>query len=156
MFFPVMRIELTATLPITSNRLAHVKLPLDFPKFRRQRVSGTLAFYVKAMSRDGRVGEGVVRELINEQRELLNVKNEISLNQVSDFGPLQRVIKELNLNKRRTGRRIGQLALLLHLPYSQFQIRPALSPTMDASRTRRYRATNIRFPSVMDRSYRVE
>ena len=53
------------------------------------------------MSRDGRVGEGVVRELINEQRELLNVKNEISLNQVSDFGPLQRVIKELNLNKCR-------------------------------------------------------
>jgi Zn-dependent membrane protease YugP len=65
----------------------------------RQRVSGTLDFYVKVMSRDGRVGEGVVRELINEQRELLNVKNEISLNQVSDFGPLQRVIKELNLNK---------------------------------------------------------
>ena len=54
---------------------------------------------MKALSRDGRVGGGVVRELINEQRELLNVKNEISLNQVSDFGPLQRVIKELNLNK---------------------------------------------------------
>ena len=76
-----------------------MKLPLDFPKFRRQHVSGTLDFYVKAMSRDGRVGGAVVRELINEQRELLNVKNEISLNQVSDFGPLQRVIKELNLNK---------------------------------------------------------
>ena len=62
-------------------------------------LAGTLDFYVKAMSRDGRVGESVVRELINEQRELLNVKNEISLNQVSDFGPLQRVIKELNLSK---------------------------------------------------------
>jgi len=97
-----MRIELRQLFQqpaVISDRLAHVKLPLDFPKFRRQRVSGTLDFYVKAMSRDGRVGEAVIRELINEQRELLNVKNEISLNQVSDFGPLQRVIKELNLNK---------------------------------------------------------
>ena len=97
-----MRIELRQLFQqpaVISDRLAHVKLPLEFPKFRRKRVSGTLDFYVKAMSRDGRVGEGVIRELINEQRELLNVKNEISLNQVSDFGPLQRFIKELNLNK---------------------------------------------------------
>ena len=71
----------------------------EFPGLDSDTLAGTLDFYVKAMSRDGRVGEGVVRELINEQRELLNVKNEISLNQVSDFGPLQRVIKELNLNK---------------------------------------------------------
>jgi len=71
----------------------------EFPGLDGDTLAGTLDFYVKAMSRDGRVGEGVVRELINEQRELLNVKNEISLNQVSDFGPLQRVIKELNLNK---------------------------------------------------------
>ena len=96
-----MRIELTATLPTIAHNLESARAretsSLDFPKFRRQHVSGTLDFYVKAMSRDGRVGEGVVRELINEQRELLNVKNEISLNQVSDFGPLQRVIKELNL-----------------------------------------------------------
>jgi ABC-type nitrate/sulfonate/bicarbonate transport system substrate-binding protein len=71
----------------------------EFPGLDGDTLAGTLDFYVKAMSRDGRVGEGVVRELINEQRELLNVKNEISLNQVSDFGPLQRVIRELNLNK---------------------------------------------------------
>jgi len=71
----------------------------EFPGLDGDTLAGTLDFYVKAMSRDGRVAEGVVRELINEQRELLNVKNEISLNQVSDFGPLQRVIRELNLNK---------------------------------------------------------
>jgi NitT/TauT family transport system substrate-binding protein len=71
----------------------------EFPGLDGDTLAGTLDFYVKAMSRDGRVGGGVVRELINEQRELLNVKNEISLNQVSDFGPLQRVIRELNLNK---------------------------------------------------------
>ena len=71
----------------------------EFPGLDGDTLAGTLDFYVKAMSRDGRVGEGVVRELINEQRQLLNVKNEISLNQVSDFGPLQRVIRELNLNK---------------------------------------------------------
>jgi NitT/TauT family transport system substrate-binding protein len=71
----------------------------EFPGLDGDTLAGTLDFYVKAMSRDGRVGEGVVRELINEQRELLKVKNEISLNQVSDFGPLQRVIRELNLNK---------------------------------------------------------
>ena len=71
----------------------------EFPGLDGDTLAGTLDFYEKAMSRDGRVGEGVVRELINEQRELLNVKNEISLNQVSDFGPLQRVIRELSLNK---------------------------------------------------------
>ena len=71
----------------------------EFPGLDGDTLAGTLDFYVKAMSRDGRVGEGVVRELINEQRELLNVKNEISLNQVSDFGPLQRVFRELCLNK---------------------------------------------------------
>jgi ABC-type nitrate/sulfonate/bicarbonate transport system substrate-binding protein len=71
----------------------------EFPGLDGDTLAGTLDFYVKAMSHDGRVGEGVVRELINEQRELLKVKNEVSLNQVSDFGPLQRVIKELNLNK---------------------------------------------------------
>lgn len=71
----------------------------EFPGLDGDTLAGTLDFYVKAMSRDGRVGEGVIRELINEQRELLNVKNEISLNQVSDFAPLQRVIRELNLIK---------------------------------------------------------
>jgi hypothetical protein len=34
--------------------------------------------------------------MINEQRELLNVRNEVALNQVVDFGPLQRVVKDLS------------------------------------------------------------
>jgi hypothetical protein len=48
------------------------------------------------MSPDGRVSDNVVREMINEQRALLNVKNEVPITQVADFGPLQRVVKELN------------------------------------------------------------
>ena len=40
-----------------------------------------------------------LQDLINEQRELLGVKSPISVNQVADFAPLQRVVKELNLNK---------------------------------------------------------
>jgi hypothetical protein len=37
--------------------------------------------------------------MINEQRELLNVRNEVALNQVVDFGPLQRVVKDLSWGK---------------------------------------------------------
>jgi hypothetical protein len=71
----------------------------EFPGLDRATLAGTLDFYIKAMSPDGRIGEAVVHELINEQRELLGVKNSISVNQVADFAPLQRVVKELNLNK---------------------------------------------------------
>jgi len=94
--------NLTAVLPRAGHNLESARAretSSRLPKVSPPARTGTLDFYVKAMSRDGRVGEGVVRELINEQRELLNEKNEISLNQVSDFGPLKRVIKELNLNK---------------------------------------------------------
>lgn len=71
----------------------------EFPGMDRNTLAGTLDFYIKAMSPDGRVSEAVVRELINEQRDLLKVKNDISTDQVADFGPLQRVVKELNPNK---------------------------------------------------------
>jgi hypothetical protein len=62
-------------------------------------LAGTLDFYLQAMSPDGRVKEAVVQELIKEQRELMNVKTEVPLHQVADFGPLQRVVKELNAGK---------------------------------------------------------
>jgi NitT/TauT family transport system substrate-binding protein len=68
----------------------------EFPGMERATLAGTLDFYMKAMSADGRIGETVVQELINEQRELLGVKTQVSLNQVADFGPLQRVVKELS------------------------------------------------------------
>ena len=47
------------------------------------------------MSPDGRVSDAVVQDIIDEQRELLKVKNEIPLSQLADFGPLNRVVKEL-------------------------------------------------------------
>ena len=71
-------------------------LAKEFPDMDRNTLAGTLDFYLKAMSPDGRVSDNVVREMINEQRALLNVKNEVPITQVADFGPLQRVVKELN------------------------------------------------------------
>ena len=80
----------------------HEVLPIlakEFPGMDRNTLAGTLDFYLKAMSPDGRVSDDVVREMINEQRSLLNVKNEVPITQVADFGPLQRVVKELNLSQ---------------------------------------------------------
>ena len=71
-------------------------LAKEFPGMDRNTLAGTLDFYLKAMSPNGRVSDNVVREMINEQRALLNVKNEVPITQVADFGPLQRVVKELN------------------------------------------------------------
>ena len=71
-------------------------LAKEFPGIDRNTLAGTLDFYLKAMSPDGRISDNVVREMINEQRALLNVKNEVPITQVADFGPLQRVVKELN------------------------------------------------------------
>jgi NitT/TauT family transport system substrate-binding protein len=71
----------------------------EFPGMERDTLAGTLDFYLKAMSPDGRIGESVMQHIIHEQRELLKVQNEVPLNQVTDFGPLQRVVKELNLEK---------------------------------------------------------
>jgi len=71
-------------------------LAKEFPGMDRNTLAGTLDFYLKAMSPDGRVSDNGVREMINEQRALLNVKNEVPITQVADFGPLQRVVKELN------------------------------------------------------------
>ncbi len=74
-------------------------LPKEFPGMEKNTLAGTLDFYLKAMSPDGRVSDAVVQELIREQRELMNVKAEIPLSQVADFGPLNRVVKELNSGK---------------------------------------------------------
>lgn len=71
----------------------------EFPGLDRNTLAGTLDFYLKAMSPDGRVSDAILQELINEQRELVNVKNEVPIGQVADFGPLQRVLRELNIGK---------------------------------------------------------
>jgi ABC-type nitrate/sulfonate/bicarbonate transport system substrate-binding protein len=80
----------------------HEALPIlmkEFPGMEGNTLEGTLDFYLKAMSPDGRVRESIVHALINEQRELVNVKTAVPLSQVVDFDPLQRVVKELNLSK---------------------------------------------------------
>lgn len=74
-------------------------LAKEFPGMERNALAGTLDFYLKAMSPDGRVSESIIYDLIHEQKELVNVKTEVPLSQVADFGPLQRVVKELNLAK---------------------------------------------------------
>jgi len=71
----------------------------EFPGMERATLAGTLDFYVKAMSPDGRIRESVVRAIIDEQRELLGVKTPVPLNQAVDFAPLERAVKELNLTK---------------------------------------------------------
>ena len=71
----------------------------EFPGMDRTTLAGTLDFYLKAMSPDGRITETVIQQMIDEQRELLNYRNEVVVNQVTDFGPLQRVVKELNAAK---------------------------------------------------------
>ncbi|MGZ8532165.1 MAG: hypothetical protein ACXW6J_16370, partial [Candidatus Binatia bacterium] len=71
----------------------------EFPGLERNTLAGTLDFYVKAMSPDGRIADAVVQDIINEQRELLGVKGEIPLSQVADFAPLNRVVKELNAGR---------------------------------------------------------
>ena len=71
----------------------------EFPGMDRTTLAGTLDFYLKAMSPDGRITETVIQQMIDEQRELLNYRNEVVVSQVTDFGPLQRVIKELTSAK---------------------------------------------------------
>lgn len=71
----------------------------EFPGLERSTLAGTLDFYMKAMSPDGRIGESVILDMIREQRELLGVKHPVSVQQVADFAPLQRVILELNTSK---------------------------------------------------------
>ena len=71
----------------------------EFPGLERNTLSGTLDFYLKAMSPDGRVSDAIVQDIINEQRELLGVKQEIPLSQVADFGPLNRAVKDLGTGK---------------------------------------------------------
>jgi len=68
----------------------------EFPGLERNTLAGTLDFYLKAMSPDGRVSDAVVQNIVNEQRELLGVNTEIPLSQVADFAPLNRVVKEID------------------------------------------------------------
>ena len=65
----------------------------------RNTLAGAFDFYVKGISTDGRISESIIHDLISEQRDLLGVKAEISLNQVVDFSPLERVLKEMNIGK---------------------------------------------------------
>ncbi|MBM2806763.1 MAG: transporter substrate-binding protein [Deltaproteobacteria bacterium] len=74
-------------------------LAKEFPGMERNTLAGTVDFYLKAMSPDGRVSESIVYDLISEQKALVNVKTEVPLSQVADFRPLQRVVKELNIAK---------------------------------------------------------
>lgn len=69
----------------------------EFPGLDRNTLAGTLDFYLKAMSPDGRLSDAILQELINEQREPVNVKNDVPISQVADFAPLQRVLKEMNV-----------------------------------------------------------
>jgi ABC-type nitrate/sulfonate/bicarbonate transport system substrate-binding protein len=71
----------------------------EIPGLDGNTLAGTLDFYMKGISSDGRISESIIHELINEQRELLGIKAEIPLNQVVDFSPLERVLKELNIGK---------------------------------------------------------
>jgi ABC-type nitrate/sulfonate/bicarbonate transport system substrate-binding protein len=71
----------------------------EIPGLDGNTLAGTLDFYMKGISSDGRISESIIHELINEQGELLGIKAETPLNQVVDFSPLERVLKELNLGK---------------------------------------------------------
>ena len=71
----------------------------EIPGLDGNTLAGTLDFYMKGISSDGRISESIIHELINEQRELLGIKADIPLNQVVDFSPLERVLKELNIGK---------------------------------------------------------
>jgi ABC-type nitrate/sulfonate/bicarbonate transport system substrate-binding protein len=74
-------------------------LSKEFPGMEQNTLAGTLDFYMKAMSPDGRVSESIIQDVVNEQRTILNVKTDVALSQVADFGPLQRVVKELTPSK---------------------------------------------------------
>ncbi len=62
-------------------------LAKEFPGMDQNTLAGTLDFYMKAMSPDGRVSDNVVREMINEQRAFLNVKNEVPITQCCRLRP---------------------------------------------------------------------
>jgi NitT/TauT family transport system substrate-binding protein len=74
-------------------------LPIMMKEFKGwdgQSISQAMNFIVKGMSRDGTFSEAVLRESVNEEKTRLNIKRDIPLNQVADFEPLLRVVREIN------------------------------------------------------------
>jgi NitT/TauT family transport system substrate-binding protein len=74
-------------------------LPIMLKEFKgwdAESISQALDFILKGMSRDGTYSEAVLRDSVNEEKSRLNVKKEIPLNQVADFEPLYRVVRELS------------------------------------------------------------
>jgi hypothetical protein len=67
----------------------------EFDGWDRETVIQALDFIVKGMSRDGTFSETALRDGVNEERARLNIKREIPLNQIADFEPLLRVVREL-------------------------------------------------------------
>ncbi|HUK39382.1 MAG TPA: ABC transporter substrate-binding protein [Candidatus Acidoferrales bacterium] len=67
----------------------------DFKGWDNDTISQALEFIIKGMSRDGTFSEAVLRDSVNEEKSRLNVKKEIPLNQVADFEPLYRVVREI-------------------------------------------------------------
>jgi NitT/TauT family transport system substrate-binding protein len=74
-------------------------LPIMMKEFKGwdgQSISQAMDFIVKGMSRDGTFREAVLRDSVNEEKTRLNIKRDIPLNQVADFEPLLRVVREIN------------------------------------------------------------
>jgi NitT/TauT family transport system substrate-binding protein len=74
-------------------------LPIMMKEFKGwdgQSISQAMDFIVKGMSRDGTFSEAVLRDSVNEEKTRLNIKRDIPLNQVADFEPLLRVVREIN------------------------------------------------------------
>jgi hypothetical protein len=68
----------------------------EFKGWDGQSISQAMDFIVKGMSRDGTFSEAVLRDSVNEEKTRLNIKRDIPLNQVADFEPLLRVVREIN------------------------------------------------------------
>jgi ABC-type nitrate/sulfonate/bicarbonate transport system substrate-binding protein len=74
-------------------------LPIMLKEFKgwdAESISQALDFILKGMSRDGTYSEAVLRDSVNEEKIRLNIKKEIPLNQVADFEPLYRVVREVS------------------------------------------------------------
>jgi ABC-type nitrate/sulfonate/bicarbonate transport system substrate-binding protein len=73
-------------------------LPIMMKQFKGwdgESINQALDFILKGMSRDGTFSEAALRDVINDEKNRLNIKREISFNQVADFEPLHRVLRDL-------------------------------------------------------------
>jgi NitT/TauT family transport system substrate-binding protein len=68
----------------------------EFKGWEGETISQALEFIIKGMSRDGTFSEAVLRDSVIEEKSRLNIKKEIPLNQVADFEPLYRVVREVS------------------------------------------------------------